>query len=74
MSVAPLIWLLVFDAIICGVWWIATGVFGWDKKPERLVQVMIGLVILINVFIVVVWALGLLGYAPGNLMHGPYAR
>lgn len=73
MTVAPLIWLLIFDAIVCGIYWLATSVFG-VTAPPRLLQVMIGLVILINVVIVVVWLLDLTGIGSMNFLQGPYRR
>jgi multisubunit Na+/H+ antiporter MnhC subunit len=73
MTVAPLIWLLVFDFIVCVIYWLATSVFG-ITTPDKLMKVMIGLVILINVVIVLFWLLGLFGVAPETFMHGPYKR
>jgi hypothetical protein len=44
------------------------------SAPQRLQQVMIGLVILINVVIVIVWAMGMLGITSGHMLEGPYNR
>jgi hypothetical protein len=71
--VGPLIWLLVFDVVVCLVYWVIFGLLT-VTAPPRLMQVMVGLVILINVVIVLVWLLGLLGVAPSGLLHGPSYR
>lgn len=69
MTVAPLVWLLVFDLVVALVYW-AIGLMGVTFEG-RLLNLMIGLVILINVVIVLFWLLGLLGYAPVMDMPGP---
>jgi hypothetical protein len=71
MTVAPLVWLLVFDLIVGLIWW-GLGQLG-VSLDARLAQVMIGLIIIINVVVVIVWLLGMLGYSP-NLMGGPFHR
>jgi hypothetical protein len=71
--IAPLIWLLVFDAVVCFVWWGLTSVLG-VTAPERLMKLMIGLVILINAVVLVFWVLALFGVAPESLLHGPDLR
>jgi hypothetical protein len=71
MTVAPLVWLLVFDLIVGLIWW-GLGQLG-VSIDARLQNVMIGLVIVINVVVVIVWLLGLLGWTP-NLMGGPFHR
>lgn len=72
MTIAPLVWLLVFDAIVGLVWWglKAVGV----TFPGRLEQVMTGLVIVINVVVVIVWLLDMIGWAPGGLANGPFGH
>lgn len=69
MTVAPLVWLLVFDLVVGLVYW-ALGLMGVTIEG-RLLNLMIGLVILINVVIVIFWLLGILGYAPGLSMSVP---
>jgi hypothetical protein len=71
--IQPLIWLLVFDLIVCVVWWLVFNVLG-VSGPPRLTQVMAGIVIAINVIIILVWLLGLLGVAPSGLLEGPRVR
>lgn len=71
MTVAPLVWLLVFDLIVGLIWW-GLGMLSVNLDA-RLGTVMIGLVIIINVVIVIFWLLGILGYAP-HLVGGPFAR
>jgi hypothetical protein len=73
MNVGPLVWLLIFDFVVCVIYWLATSVFG-VTAPDKLMKVMIGLVILINVVIVLFWLLNLFGVAPGNLLQGPSHR
>lgn len=68
--IAPLIWLLVFDVVVCVIYWVIFNLLG-VSAPPRLMQVMVGLVILINVVVVLVWLLGILGVAPGGLLQGP---
>jgi multisubunit Na+/H+ antiporter MnhC subunit len=73
MTVGPLLWLLAFDFVVCVIYWLATSVFGMTA-PDKLMKVMIGLVILINVVVVLVWLLGVFGVAPSAFMQGPYKR
>jgi hypothetical protein len=68
--VAPLIWLLGFDVVVCIVWWLIFKVLG-VQGPPRLLGVMGILVIAINVIVVLVWLLGVLGVTPASLMQGP---
>lgn len=72
MTVAPLIWLLVFDLVVGLIWW-ALGHFGITLHP-RLEQVMIFLVILINLVVVIVWLMSFLGWGPAHLYEGPFRR
>ena len=71
MNVGPLVWLLIFDFIVCLIWWAATSLFG-ITGPDKLVRVMVGLVILINVVVVLFWLLALFGVSTGMLMQGPH--
>jgi hypothetical protein len=71
MTVAPLVWLLVFDLIVGLIWW---GLGQMSVHIDaRLQNLMVGLVIVINVVVVIVWLLGILGWSP-NLMGGPFHR
>ena len=73
MNVGPLIWLLGFDLVVCVIWWVATSLLG-ITAPEKLLKLMVGLVVLINVVIVLFWFLELLGVSTGSLMQGPHRR
>jgi hypothetical protein len=68
--VGPLIWLLLFDLAVVLVWWALTSLLG-VTAPERLLKIMIGIVILINVIVIVLWALALFGLTPESLFQGP---
>lgn len=72
MNVMPLVWLLLFDALVCVVY----TLFGWFeiKTPDKLGKVMVGLVIVINVFVLILWLLSFFGVALGDLAHGPFYR
>jgi hypothetical protein len=72
--VQPLLWLLLFDVLVCLVWWglNSFGILG--TAPARLQQVMLAIVILINVVVIIVWAMNLLGVPAGHLLEGPPRR
>jgi hypothetical protein len=71
MTVAPLVWLLVFDLVVGLIWW-GLGQLG-VSIDARLQNVMVALVIIINIVVVIVWLLGMLGWTP-NLLGGPFHR
>jgi hypothetical protein len=71
MTVAPLVWLLVFDLVVGLIWW-GLGQLG-VSLDARLQNVMVALVIIINIVVVIVWLLGMLGWTP-NLLGGPFHR
>lgn len=68
--VAPLVWLLVFDVVVCLVWWGLTSLFE-VTAPDKMMKLMIGIVILINAVVIIVWMLGLFGLSPSHLLEGP---
>jgi hypothetical protein len=72
--VQPLLWLLLFDVLVCLVWWglSSFGILG--TAPPRLQQVMLAIVILINVVVIIVWAMNLLGIPAAHLLEGPPRR
>jgi hypothetical protein len=70
MGIGPLVWLLVFDLIVGLIWW-ALGKVG-VAIDATLMQVMVGLVIIINVFVVLMWILGMLGWTPTGMLSGPF--
>lgn len=70
--VAPLVWLLVFDFVVALVYAVVSW-FGVAIEPT-LHRIMIGLILLINLVVIIVWLLGLLGLAPSGLLQGPDYR
>jgi hypothetical protein len=72
--VQPLLWLLLFDVLVCLVWWGLSSFGILATAPARLQQVMLGIVILINLVIIIVWAMNILGVPAGHLLEGPPRR
>lgn len=73
--IMPLVWLLGFDVVVCLVYWGLASFGILEKAPQPLLKVMVGLVILINIVIIVVWAFGMLGVNLGHFsLEGPYQR
>lgn len=71
--IGPLIWLLLFDLLVCLVWWLVFSV-GGVSGPPRLVQVMGIIVIAINVVVLIFWVMELFGMTAGQWMQGPVLR